>query len=162
MNTLKALTSAERAAFDICECGHPRSEHTGMNGHGDCQVDGQSIDPCDCTQFTWSHFAEASSLQHRYSYEHPASIRHLTSAHVDLCTKVQDALIEAHARADGIDSDVAAELATLWPLICWAVKGVHPAGFETLSELLIDRQRLHEAWTAAGQAVLEAVAVEAI
>ena len=40
----------ERTIVDeLCTCGHLKSQHLGLNGHGRCTV-------CDCPQFTWSSF----------------------------------------------------------------------------------------------------------
>lgn len=55
---------------DMCQCGHPRHYHGGLDGHGKCLVvrqrrfkdmkDGTTVttypgETCVCPQFTWSH-----------------------------------------------------------------------------------------------------------
>lgn len=34
---------------EVCTCGHLKSEHTGLNGHGAC-----TVEKCGCIQFTWA------------------------------------------------------------------------------------------------------------
>jgi hypothetical protein len=36
---------------EVCTCGHYKSEHTGVNGHGSCCRDG-----CACAWYTWVAF----------------------------------------------------------------------------------------------------------
>ena len=33
---------------EVCTCGHLKSQHAGLNGHGICTEEG-----CECAQFTW-------------------------------------------------------------------------------------------------------------
>lgn len=43
---------------EVCRCGHLKSEHVGLNGHGACQI-------CECGFFTWMGmvYKEALSLR---------------------------------------------------------------------------------------------------
>lgn len=39
----------EKVKDEVCTCGHLKSEHGGLNGHGACPVL-----ECSCNQFTWA------------------------------------------------------------------------------------------------------------
>jgi len=42
-----------KIADQMCRCGHKKSEHIGLDGHGPC-----SVRSCACGKFIWSYFLD--------------------------------------------------------------------------------------------------------